>query len=265
MPNTPSIVVLQSSRSASPSVVSILKPQSSPRLDLVSPQWRVEPVPESLKQQAEAADAAATEELELALLWKQLRGGHCHVVHASFNEQRCLVVLAPGGDSVSMPARSKWLGILESVLCGNDQKTVAIDLALAPSTVALNARLGLESLGVHTKASRVHPLLMLAAKAARDNDATMTGQLSTISTQRGSLTVVSIPRPDRLLQGRLPPAELSVIANLVEGATYREIAFMRGTSPRTIANQITAVFRRLRVSGRNELVHCLFQRERQAS
>jgi len=33
---------------------------------------------------------------------------------------------------------------------------------------------------------------------------------------------------------------------------------VRGTSTRTVANQVTAVFRRLRVSGRNDLVQRLF-------
>jgi DNA-binding CsgD family transcriptional regulator len=45
---------------------------------------------------------------------------------------------------------------------------------------------------------------------------------------------------------------------LVEGASYGEIARRRGTSTRTIANQITAVFRRMRVSGRSELLLRLF-------
>jgi DNA-binding NarL/FixJ family response regulator len=75
------------------------------------------------------------------------------------------------------------------------------------------------------------------------------------------LLVVSVPRPDLQLQGLLPSAELAVIRRLVEGLSYVEIARARGTSTRTIANQITAVFRRLHVSGRNELVQRLFSEE----
>mgnify|MGYP001554949261 CR=1 FL=1 len=52
---------------------------------------------------------------------------------------------------------------------------------------------------------------------------------------------------------------LAVIRALIEGCSYREIAVLRQTSTRTIANQISAVFRRLRVSGRNELVQRLFR------
>ena len=49
-----------------------------------------------------------------------------------------------------------------------------------------------------------------------------------------------------------------MICWLVEGLCYDEIARRRGTSTRTIANQISAVFRRMRVSGRNDLVQRLF-------
>jgi DNA-binding NarL/FixJ family response regulator len=54
------------------------------------------------------------------------------------------------------------------------------------------------------------------------------------------------------------PEMLSVLRSLVEGNCYLDIARARGTSTRTIANQISMVFRRLRVSGRNELVQRLF-------
>jgi len=95
-------------------------------------------------------------------------------------------------------------------------------------------------------------------------DQTMTNAAvdATVSAADGrELTVVSVPRPDRRLDVLLPSAELSVIRRLVEGLSYIDIARARGTSTRTIANQITAVFRRLKVSGRNELVQQLFLNE----
>ncbi len=51
-----------------------------------------------------------------------------------------------------------------------------------------------------------------------------------------------------------------MIRSLLEGHSYQEIARRRGTSQRTIANQIAAVFHRMAVSNRNELVHRLFAR-----
>jgi DNA-binding NarL/FixJ family response regulator len=212
----------------------------------------------SLQDQAVAADAASSMEISLALLWKELTRGVCRVVQSFFTEQRCFVIVAASDPSSAESPTGRRLEILESVLCGVGQKHIAIDLCLAPSTVALNARLGLASLGVEGRPSRVHPLLMLAAKASCDHDVAFTGGLSFVNHEGLDLRVIAVPRPDRRLAEVLPPAELAVVRSLVEGTSYQEIAHGRGTSTRTIANQITAVFRRMRVSGRNELLLRLF-------
>jgi DNA-binding CsgD family transcriptional regulator len=57
----------------------------------------------------------------------------------------------------------------------------------------------------------------------------------------------------------VPAAELEVISTLIEGCCYAEMAKRRGTSERTIANQIAAVFKRLNVSGHSDLIHRLFE------
>jgi DNA-binding CsgD family transcriptional regulator len=59
----------------------------------------------------------------------------------------------------------------------------------------------------------------------------------------------------------LSTAEFEVLSHFVEGLTYEQIARERGRSSRTIANQISAVFRKLRVSGRRELLALLAARE----
>jgi DNA-binding NarL/FixJ family response regulator len=211
-----------------------------------------------LRQMAVAADTASVMEVDLALLWRELVSGLCRVVDDFFTDERCYVVLRPtfGGPAGALDGRR--LEILSAVLCGQGQKNIAIDLGLAPSTIALNARLALESLGLRCKPSRVHPLLMLAAKAGSKPCGAPSATLSFIADGAEQLRVVSVPRPDRRLFRVLPPAELAVIRHLVEGLRYDEIARLRGTSTRTIANQITAVFRRMRASGRNELLTRLF-------
>lgn len=211
----------------------------------------------SLRPGAVTADMTATTELPLAMLWRELTRGVSVVVDGFFHGERCYLLV--GKRAAPLAAlHGRRLEILEAVLNGERQKNIALDRDLAPSTVALNSRLGLEALGVSHRPSRAHPLLMLAARAA---SLQLPGgaKCSTLVTDQGrELRVLSIPRPDLALEAVLPAAELSVIRSLVEGACYREIARARGTSTRTIANQISAVFRRLRVSGRNELVQRLF-------
>lgn len=207
---------------------------------------------------AKAADDGAVTEINLSLVWRELARGTSVSEDGFFSDDRCYLVLALQTEGSAAPVEGRRLEILEAVLSGMRQKNIAIDLDLAPSTVALNARLALESLGVTCRPSRAHPLLMLAAKAA--SAPTMArGRIATFVTRDNrELRVISTPRPDAQLHGVLPSAELSVIRSLIEGLSYEEIAGQRGTSTRTIANQITAVFRRLRVSGRNELVQRLF-------
>ena len=212
----------------------------------------------ALRERAMAADAAATIEMSLALLWRELMGGLCHVVDGFFSPTRCYLVLAPAVGAPLCPAEGRRRQILEAVLLGQSQKTIAIDLDLAPSTIALNSRLALKALGVDGKPSRAHPLIMLAAKAGKEHGSPLAATLSFVEHQGEPLRVVAVPRPDRGLSDVLPRAELAVIRALVEGFSYAEIGRQRDTSVRTIANQITAVFRRMRVSGRNELLIRLF-------
>jgi DNA-binding CsgD family transcriptional regulator len=51
----------------------------------------------------------------------------------------------------------------------------------------------------------------------------------------------------------LSPAERSIVVGVVAGQSNAEIARARSISPRTVANHLAAIFRKLRVSSRAEL------------
>lgn len=212
----------------------------------------------TLRRAAIAADASAATMVSLSSLWRDLARGASCVLDGFFTEERCYLVLSLKTDPAATPIEARRLEILAAVLGGALQKNIAADFAIAPSTVALNSRLALTSLGVEGKPSRAHPLLMFAARAVSESAAVLAKCATFVDSDQRELRVISMPRPERCLATRLPSAELAVIRWLVEGLCYEEIARRRGTSTRTIANQICAVFRRLRVSGRNELVQRLF-------
>jgi DNA-binding NarL/FixJ family response regulator len=212
----------------------------------------------AMRAAATALDAASTRELSLSLLGRELARGVSRVVDGFFSDSRCYLVLSLDTDRVPTPIEGRRLEILEGVLAGLRQKNIAMDRKLAPSTVALNSRLALEGLGAVGKPSRAHPLLMLAARAACEPALALARCASLVGADARELRVISRPRPDLTLERVLPAAEMAVIRSLVEGLSYQEIARERGTSTRTVANQISAVFRRLHVSGRNELVQRLF-------
>jgi len=64
-------------------------------------------------------------------------------------------------------------------------------------------------------------------------------------------------RPDLALCESLPPCEAETVRLFVDGRSHAEIASHRGARPRTIANQLGSVFRKLEVSGRLELLRAL--------
>jgi DNA-binding CsgD family transcriptional regulator len=51
----------------------------------------------------------------------------------------------------------------------------------------------------------------------------------------------------------LTRAELAIVELALGGASNRQIAELRGTSTRTVANQLSTVFKKLRITSRPEL------------
>ncbi|MCB9618146.1 MAG: helix-turn-helix transcriptional regulator [Sandaracinus sp.] len=67
-----------------------------------------------------------------------------------------------------------------------------------------------------------------------------------------TLVVLSVPISRGAL-ARLSAAERDVVVGALEGRSNRELSLARGTSIRTIANQLASAFRKLGVKGRAEL------------
>ena len=69
-----------------------------------------------------------------------------------------------------------------------------------------------------------------------------------------TLAVLSFPvRDGAQLTEELSPAEHEVVGMLLQGHSNTAIAERRKTSPRTVANQVASIFRKLGVSSRGEL------------
>ncbi len=73
--------------------------------------------------------------------------------------------------------------------------------------------------------------------------------------QAGDLELVtfSYPAPFWALPPCLTRAEQGVVLEMLRGTCQRDIARARGTSPRTVANQVASIFRKLGVGSRIEL------------
>jgi DNA-binding CsgD family transcriptional regulator len=70
----------------------------------------------------------------------------------------------------------------------------------------------------------------------------------------GAVAVISAPTQHARLRATLTTAERAIVELIVTGASNRAIARSRGTSERTVANQIAAIFAKLGVVSRGELI-----------
>lgn len=108
---------------------------------------------------------------------------------------------------------------------GATVEDVATELGMTPSVVVRLLRQGMAALRVRSQAELIAALGGRAAPEA--------------------------------LPGNLTRAERDVVRLVLEGRSNAEIALTRGTSPRTVANQLQAIYAKLHVGSRRELVAVL--------
>jgi DNA-binding CsgD family transcriptional regulator len=60
--------------------------------------------------------------------------------------------------------------------------------------------------------------------------------------------------PQPLFPAGVTAAERAVVRAILDGASNKRIAALRGTSPRTVANQLAGIYRKLKIANRAELV-----------
>ncbi len=210
--------------------------------------------PESLREQAIRADNASTTGILLPELWIQLTTGRRRILDWFLTSERCLCVLKYDQKPTRRALAPELLETFETVLLGRAQKCVAADAELAASTVAIRCKAVMRYLDVEGTCSRVPLPLVVLVHARRDAKSLQVGRCSALRFGDDDMTVVSFSRPDLRLSEVLSPSEGLVAALCMEGRSYAQMAGLRGTSRRTIANQLGAVFRKLHLSGRIELM-----------
>jgi DNA-binding CsgD family transcriptional regulator len=196
-------------------------------------------------------DAHTHEPLPLRALWDQLVNGSWRVASYFSTDARHYFLL----DVPAMAEVVRGADLLQRTLLGERQKVVAMDLRCSVSS--LTGRLGAVAvkMGLPPGRSRVPPLLVASAVAATGFASLPEARLSHLALPGGgNLLVVSACRLDAPIRALLSPAEWQVACLLLDGFSHQAIAERRGCAVRTVANQISSVFRKLRISGRPELV-----------
>ncbi len=185
-------------------------------------------------------------EIDLGVLWRGLRGGSSYVVSSYYADGSCWATVEARSRAAMPACPPIALDALERVLGGEPQKVVAYELGRAVPTVASYCSQALKALSYEHNCARAPMLLVMAAAAARG--ARMPAAKLGRRLDDGSC-VVSVVVPGRHLERRLSPGEWEVARAAIEGKSHAQIADARGTSRRTVANQLASVFGKIGIHG----------------
>ncbi len=211
-------------------------------LRAATPSWSLLPEPRA---------AAA---LSLAEVWQELVTGKLQVVASGYENEQCVARLRRTARPVPLkPLRAKTL---QRVLLGESPKVIAFERGVAVSSVTGACSDSLSATGAGRWTSRAPMWFAMAAHASagfRVPDATQESI--------GEAIALRMPRPDLSLRGRLTRAENSVARLYLEGDSHVSISRQCQSAPRTVANQLASVFRKLGISGRADLLSRLIREQ----
>jgi len=190
--------------------------------------------------------------VDLGLLWHELLAGHVRVSGAFHTASHCLMGVVRG---TSTPVRPERARILERVLMGESQKAVGYDVGLGASTITSACQDVLSRVAHCRRVSHAPLLLVMAVHSAR-GARSMVAHVDEVAPGVELLLSASLPKG---LVTMLSPSEGHVVNLVLEGSSHAAVASRRHTSPRTTANQLASIFKKLGISGMGELRSKLVQ------
>jgi DNA-binding CsgD family transcriptional regulator len=197
----------------------------------------------------------AAEHTELCQLWSDLLTGQARILTAGTTADCHYFEIGPSPHARAArtlgASRNGWL---MRALLGEAQKVIQADAAVSASTIATQLGNTLEALGLPRRSHRTPLLLVLLAHVVHGQLPAQHLHIMRRSTPTGDGWLVWSGRPELVLASQLSPGEVDVLLQLVAGQTYSEICRNRRTSPRTVANQIAAIYSKLKLSGRAQLL-----------
>ncbi|HXK18585.1 MAG TPA: helix-turn-helix transcriptional regulator [Polyangiaceae bacterium] len=205
----------------------------------------------------QAPDSADSEpKSAIGKLWQELLAGSLKV--ESVRGEGFELVLASAVAPAPTQRRARRQACFERALRGEQQKSLAADFEKAPSTLSGLVRSVAAEMGISAPLSKIPSALPLLTHAARS---TCVVSLCEVGAERdpSQRWLLSFSYHDKILEAGLSSAEREVVRRYVRGQSYAQIAGARGTSYRTIANQLASAFGKLRVTGRLSLIRYIVE------
>ncbi len=207
----------------------------------------------ALARAALASQEQCASDESLALLWDELTHGTWVVVEHFNHDGRCCAVLRPRLEASRRASDARNIEILRRILRGEQQKVIALELDLSASSVAVSAMQGARAMGLLCQVRRIPAVVFMAAHA-QELHQTVNARWSSLVWEGVEHRVVSAERPAAAAVGQLSRAERHIADLLLDRLSNAEIAQVRRTSIRTVANQLASVQVKLRARGRMEVL-----------
>jgi len=190
--------------------------------------------------------------IDPAQAWNLLVRGEWVVTAHHTNESERTILASPTTPAARVDALHTFeVGVATRRAHGEAIKAIAIDLGCTDAVVHRHV------VSVMSKLKAGHQADLVALLKERPPRGLAARRVRSIA---GDCLVFTCPTPYSALPACLTRAEQAVVLELVAGSSPRAIAGARGTSIRTVANQVASVFRKLRVSSRVELFAALATR-----
>jgi DNA-binding NarL/FixJ family response regulator len=179
---------------------------------------------------------------EPATIWDGLVTGHWSLVDRFDGDGRRHLLLRRNSpeDRTSRALTPRETSVVDYAVLGQSNKQMAYELGLSQSTVSDCLSRACARLGAITRAG----LMQLVA----------TKMVTYAGTDDHVMLSFPLLRPEIAAPAGLTASEQSVFHALLAGQSNAEIAASRGRSSHTIANQVAAIFRKLELSSRSELL-----------
>jgi DNA-binding CsgD family transcriptional regulator len=202
------------------------------------------------------------EPIDPAEAWQELmRGGWTVAEHVlGQSERRVVVRFLPPWDGDALGAEEIRLAVRRAK--GSAIKELAFESGSPYGVVAKSLAKVMRTLRLRSQAELValfhEPWPGGPGSACRGNDAPYACASIGVTATRvhhasADYLIVTYPLPRWPLPPCLTSSEQSVVLDLIGGASQQTIALRRGTSRRTVANQVASIYCKLKVHSRVEL------------
>jgi DNA-binding CsgD family transcriptional regulator len=205
-------------------------------------------VPESSRRPAPPNDPVAS-------FWRSLTAGRLGVIETFMAGGCCCVITEERADSAQVYALTdREIVLLHRTFQTETQKVLAAGFDLSVAAISQLLGAALQRLGVTCRVGCTPLPIVLAALRYCGVIALPTAYVTIHEDQGRRYVALALPALDASLLPGLSSAEREVAAHHAAGATYGQIAARRITSPRTVANQIASLSKKLDVHGRFDLI-----------